>query len=384
MSRSVSVDLPCVKPGRYSVSVSVVGERNSELSTVEDVIKRECQKRQDHDKLALVGYAYDLAHAKAVPHLEQATKLRKQSDQEKASSSRKWERRKLWEKRHLERQITKKQKKKNKEKGTQLGDLSRVSEKPDAAERQKDVRAQETNQEKPGDTVQTETPCLDIGEEKAMPKKKIESGKTAESPNSNKPEKPAGGVKGVERTKSDKPVEPDYSSDSPIEDWEELYSSDDMSKKPRIVVPPKLPSNNDKNVETDEEAGLPDPWNAICILSFRVYSKDKNLEIQVIFDDGGLQGGVTGEKVAGEIDNSQSDAAATPQPKSNGDEFMHEFEIVNGTPATMERLQRDQNSQEKDQDFDAATDPCTLFSNPENNLGILDNSCRAQLCLRPT
>ena len=83
---------------------------------MEDVVKRECKKRSDHDKLASVGYAYDLAHSKGVAHLEQVAKLRKQSDQKKASSSRVAERRKLWEKRHTNREIITAQQKNNREK----------------------------------------------------------------------------------------------------------------------------------------------------------------------------------------------------------------------------------------------------------------------------
>ncbi|KAG4221826.1 hypothetical protein PC116_g29698, partial [Phytophthora cactorum] len=116
MERSVSIEIPCMEAGNYSVFISVVAERDTDMPSIEDVVKRECRKRVENEKLAQVGYAYDLAHSKGVAHLEQVAKLRKKSDQKKASTSRMQERRKMWEKRHLNRDITKKQTKKNQEK----------------------------------------------------------------------------------------------------------------------------------------------------------------------------------------------------------------------------------------------------------------------------
>ncbi|KAL0764109.1 hypothetical protein CaCOL14_013436 [Colletotrichum acutatum] len=64
------------------------------------------------------------------------------------------------------------------------------------------------------------------------------------------------------------------SSDSPIEDWDELYSDDDM--------------------------------NATCIVGVRVYSMDEDLEVRVVMEGGELiEGGKKGEA---DIDNAQVNA----------------------------------------------------------------------------
>ena len=116
MDRSVSIELPSMLPGTYTVFISVAGERNTDVPSIEDVVKRECKKRIENEKLAQVGYAYDLAHSKGAAHLEAVKKARKKADQKKASNARQTERHRLWEKRHLNRQITKKQGRKNNQK----------------------------------------------------------------------------------------------------------------------------------------------------------------------------------------------------------------------------------------------------------------------------
>lgn len=116
MDRSVSIELPCMLPGTYSVFISVAGERNTGVPSIEEVVKRECKKRIENEKLAQVGYAHDLAHSKAAAHLEAVKKARKKADQKKASDARMKERHRLWEKRHMNRQITKQQGRKNNQK----------------------------------------------------------------------------------------------------------------------------------------------------------------------------------------------------------------------------------------------------------------------------
>ncbi|KAI0167549.1 calpain family cysteine protease [Pestalotiopsis sp. NC0098] len=345
MDRSVSIELPCMEPGKYSVFVSVVGERDTSDPTVEDVVKRECKKRQDHDKLASVGYAYDLAHAKGVAHLEQVAKLRKKSDAHKASASRQAERRKLWEKRHMNREITKKQSKKNQAKRDRNREVReaerkkkeeaeaaerKIKEEAEAAERKKKEEAEEAERkkveaEKPKDSEKTDESKDD----------KEESQKDAE-PKKDEPAPPTPAPAPARRT--------DYSSDgdssdSPVEDWEELYSSDDMSRKPRMAPPPPPPANNDKNVETDEEAGLPDPWNAICIVGFRVYSKDEDLDLRVVIEGGELAEGGMGEKGAQDLDNAQMNAAGAREKTNDCDKTTDELEIIGGEPVVKQKVQ---------------------------------------------
>ncbi|KXX81841.1 Calpain-D [Madurella mycetomatis] len=453
MDRSVSIELPSMLPGNYSVFISVVGERDTDVPSIEDVVKRECKKRIENEKLAQVGYAYDLAHSKAAAHLEAVKKLRKKADQKKASNARVKERHRLWEKRHLNRQITKKQGRKNnqkleakqaareekrrkaeelkpKDQAVQTEELAQPEKKdakPDADA--KDVKASDNapkaedkqiddkkadgekgdgekaesdqpkaesvpktkeegpprnSDEKNSETEETpeatpiatpaETPTDEKTEQLNSDKSGGQTDETADTKKddkskaeSEKSDKPEG--KSVDKTEdkqdngsgtpssgsSDSSGSPNFtpksdasstpssdgkdkekvpvppvdaskntsskrapnmyvtsdgeSSASPIEDWEELYSSDDMSRKPRMAAPPPPGTAVVSKYRDDtEDENEPDPWNAICVVGLRVYSKDEDLELRIVMEGGELGEDGMGEKGGVDLDNAQANA----------------------------------------------------------------------------
>ncbi|OTB20411.1 hypothetical protein K445DRAFT_85125 [Daldinia sp. EC12] len=426
MERSVSIEIPCMEAGNYSVFISVVAERDTDMPSIEDVVKRECRKRVENEKLAQVGYAYDLAHSKGVAHLEQVAKLRKKSDQKKASTSRMQERRKMWEKRHLNRDITKKQTKKNQEKrdkwraaedekrkakaeaeaaekkkqeeaeaaekkkkeeeeeaerkkkeeekpkdvAVQTDDRQQGEDKsiqteeavetkkeedgPEPAEKQKEESgdaakdtASDDKAETPKDEEKTDETKKDEDkpaektstEEKPEDKKAAEEEKSTEEKPAEKKSEPAGNAQPATPSSSKQKQQPPPSpqayssecdsSDSPVEEWELLYSSDDMSKKPRMASAPAATTNSENAVESDGESGMPDPWNAICIVGFRVYSKDEDLELRVVLEGGDMAENGMGEKGAADIDNAQMNAGGEREKQVN-DKVTDEVEIVDG------------------------------------------------------
>ncbi|KAK7755351.1 hypothetical protein SLS62_002577 [Diatrype stigma] len=407
MDRSISVELPCMEPGNYSVWVSVVGERDTDISSVEDVVKRECLKRVENEKLAQVGYAYDLAHSKGVAHLEQVAKLRKKSDHKKASSSRMAERRKLWEKRHVNREINRKQQKKNQEKRDKRREADaaekrekaeaeaatkKVKEEAEEAERKNKEEAAATErkekeaadeaerkkqeEEKPKD-VAVQTDKTESGDDKSVQtelgdtssKNSSESSETSkDTPKDEKSEPTADESKSAEekaenvkdpsasrdappetdiseekKETNESPAPPAYdsecdSSDSPVEDWELMYSSDDMSKKPRMAAPPPPANDNDNAVESDGESRMPEPWNAVCIVGFRVYSKDEALQLHVVMEGGELTEGGMGEKGAADIDNAQANAGGAREDKKDGEKTTDEVEIIDGVPVEKKKI----------------------------------------------
>ncbi|RYP47374.1 hypothetical protein DL768_006542 [Monosporascus sp. mg162] len=410
MDRSISVELPSMEPGNYSVWVSIVGERDTDFPSIEDVVKRECRKRVENEKLAQVGYAYDLAHSKGVAHLEQVAKLRKTQNHKKASASRMAERRKLWEKRHINRDINKKQQKKNQEKRDRRREADaaekkkkeeaeaaakKAKEDAEAAERKKKEEAEEAErkkeEEKPRDAaVQTDkqesgehksvqTDSGDKGsnesseaatgetkpEEKSDQNTEQEAGQKAEK----KSDGPApvtdntagdekkGEAKEEKKDAAPAPTPPAYdsecdSSDSPVEDWELMYSSDDMSKKPRMAAPPPPANNNDAVVESDGESALPDPWNAVCIVGFRVYSKDEDLQLRIVMEGGELSENGMGEKGAADIDNAQANAGGERmEKKADGDKKVtDEVEIIDGDAVVKQKIVIDDGEQKRDAD----------------------------------
>jgi hypothetical protein len=341
MKRSVSVELPDLPSGNYTVYLKVTGQRNQELPSVEEVVKRESQKRVENEKFAQVGYAYDLAHSKAWEHMEKVTEIRNKRDQEKATTHRQKERRRQWERRHISRDVTKKQKKKNGEKKdrkkehreelrkkaieaaakveSKSQNVSGVSTPLDADIVNIDVSKLALNDDSdsnasgsPIDTPKSEKSSIFPSDEKedvppvsGAPPAADEKDAAAEEP------KPA------EEEKPDPPAvieESDgNSSDSPVEDWEELYSDDDYTRRPRQFPYPAPPLRDD--YDTEEEK-MPTPWNAVCIVGIRVYSKDEELELLTVMEGGSLDG--MGEKGQADLDNAQENAGGLRLGEENG------------------------------------------------------------------
>ncbi|KAI3534056.1 calpain family cysteine protease [Colletotrichum abscissum] len=352
MDRSVSVELPDMPAGEYSIFMSVTGERDTNISSVEDVVKRECKKRVENDKLAQIGAAYDFAHSKGTAHLQEVARLRLIKEQQRASESRQKERRKLWERRHTEREVTKQQIKKNNEKRDRKlakkaeaakakADLEAAqkavaeAKKAEKAKILEEAEANKRDAEKPKDQdIQTEVANYKAASDNTP--ENVAADRTNEEPkekstkdfkDEGRPESEQkskedakGGVKkdAAEDKPADKPVPAPSppaqkfydsdgdSSDSPIEDWDELYSDDDMVRKLRLT-PADPPKRHDERYESEEE-GLPDPWNAICIVGVRVYSMDEDLEVRVVMEGGELLEDGMGKKEEADIDNAQVNA----------------------------------------------------------------------------
>lgn len=377
MDRSVSVELPSMLPGKYVVFISVIGERDNDIYSTEEVVKRECKGRTENEKLAQVGEAYDLAHAKAANHLKKLGEVRKKSEGKKASESRREERRKKWERRQAGRDVKAKQAKKNEEKKKKLKAEKKAkaeTEKKAAEEKaakeaaQKKILAEKeaaakaveqklaeqakllqaaameadnasvassssssgTAQHTPQDSPRIESaqPIPNGSDKVEVPP--VSNTTTAAPP---KPEtsKPSAAENKSQAACGNKPMElkihccscsheakktPEpaadsdgYSSDSPVEDYENLYEPDDTTSTLVSASPTTPTSDKSKDSKSDDEdADAPDPWNAIAVVGFRVYSKDKDLELRVIMEGGLLEQDGMGTLGEADLDNGVANA----------------------------------------------------------------------------
>ncbi|EGU72924.1 hypothetical protein FOXB_16567, partial [Fusarium oxysporum f. sp. conglutinans Fo5176] len=299
----------------YIVRSHVTGERDSNGQSVEQVVKRETVDRTENEKLAQVGYAYDLAHSKAWNHMDKVTKLRQKKDQKKASASRQKERRRMWEKRATIRDVTKQQTKKNADKRKRRraeweAEQNRLDEEFNAkvkaereqmkkeriakAEAEKAAEAEKRAQEADDEALSKKTEEIKISEDKDEPVVVDEHHKDHDdavisvstgSPHLT-PKSMDSTAEGAEEKQEVPPVSggppapieeeeplptrprPAYdsageSSASPADDHERLFSSDDNSRDPRRMISKR--SRVQSETDSDEEK-MPEPWNAICIV----------------------------------------------------------------------------------------------------------------------
>lgn len=425
MDRSVSIELPSVGPGNYVVFISIIGERDTRVLSTEDVIKREAKGREENEKLAQVGQAYDLAHSKAASHLERLSKVRKKSEGKKASESRRKERRKNWEKRQIGREIALKQKAKDDAKKAKLkaekrakaeaaakeradreaaereaaeeraaADKKFAEEKAAAEKAAEEERLKQQAQSKPKDSsVQTDSKAFK--EEGSQTEMEADSASTTstsssstgtpqhtpqDSPSSqaaqpvesNKekvnvppaqssvsgpppaPQPPAP----VQQQQQQQPIQlkvhccpcdcsckkpkkveesDGYSSDSPVEDYENLYDEDDLTPTLRLAgASPVTPASATTNGNDSEDEDTPDPWNAIAVIGFRVYSKDENLELRVIMEGGALEQDGMGSLGEADLDNAVSNAAGGQRSRKESEDKKGESENNNSTEKKQE------------------------------------------------
>ena len=359
--RSISVELPDMPAGEYIVYVKVVGERSPGSKSVEEVVKLQCEQRTENEKLAQVGYAYDLAHSKAWDHMNKVARVRQKKEQQKASASRVKERRRLWEKRHLNRVASRQQTTKNNDKKKQRRDAWDAEQKKIADEeepqKKKDEEKKHSKEKKEsaendkGDEADDESDDADEMVKVSADKSPSEtSGSPQYTPKSDDAvvvasddkkqdvppvsgappaastnvkdfakEEPSESKETKEDEKETKPVKKydsdGDSSDSPVDDWDELYSSDDMVRKPRLA--PQPPPQPRDEYDTEEER-MNAPWNAVCIVGIRVYSKDPDLELRTVIEGGELLEGGMGEKGAADLDNAQANAGGSRIMGSGG------------------------------------------------------------------
>lgn len=386
MDRSVSIELPSLSPGNYLVYISIIGERNTRLPSTEDVVKRECEGREENEKLAQVGQAYDLAHSKAASHLDQLSKVRKKADAKKASEARKKERRKNWEKRQIGRGIAQKQKEKDEAKKAEGKRCKKAkveaktkaeAEAKQAAEKEAEEKTQQAQSQPNDRPIQTDDKRLENGRSHNDPDADNASTTPSLSSSTSTPQytpqdsprsqvaNPAEIVKEnvgmppaertpISTTSGGPPTTPapvptstpsiqvdgqkslelklhycscstckpppkveesdGYSSDSPVEDYEQLYDEDDANPTLRLAGSPAPATAADENSDDED---TPDPWNAIAVVGFRVFSKDEDLELRVIMEGGELEQAGMGNLGEADLDNAVTNAAGQREKKQD-------------------------------------------------------------------
>lgn len=343
MERSVVTELKSLGPGTYSVFVQVAADRDCDLRSVEDVVKSQCRHREDNDKLAQVGAMYDLAHSKGAAHLEAKSKARIAKEKAKARQARIAARRKGWEKDHLSRELRRKQEAKNQEKRKTKkakeaaeAKTKQCDEKRDAAVQTDEMRLNVAEGEMANDQIEQspdevkrevssppsdKQPCIHASKPEQTDNKSVSSIATPNTPsrsssipsplpsriqhastwpippptqpgqrsrNERRESRHAGPGPEPEISRQRYYISEGDSSASPISDIEDLWDDDEPAPKPEPSPnphygPPRHSSGRkSRDSEDDDE---PDPWNAICIVGLRVYSKDEGLEVK-IFEEG--------------------------------------------------------------------------------------------------
>jgi hypothetical protein len=313
MFRSVVAELPELEEGTYSVVVKVVAERNTSVPSVEEMVEKMCRDNTGSydEKFSQVGFSYNVAHSKGASLMEAQMK-RKQGE----------ERRKAWKRRH---EVRKRAARKFKTKRRMIKTAPVVPGDPTVDKTQLIEKASDLKQPDPtvttpaalGSSLATTVPSLrnmesvsrDATQSPGGMPSSTEIGKTTQHQATQTEVRPQNQNKEGPDQQEESVASSEYHTDT-----DSMNSFCPEEEYHRISYDPRYGSPND-NV---------DPWNAVCVVGLRVYSKDPNLRIEVIMPGQGEKPGLdVDDKQAGvpvevPLDGSTGESPELPDDKPAG------------------------------------------------------------------
>lgn len=261
MSRSVNAEIT-LHPGRYHVLMKITAYRQRDVVSTEEVVSRLAPTRRE--KLVQIGLSHDLAHAKG---------LAVESREERKEREAREERHKIAERQRLRHETKLRLQKewireRKLEARQQRVEARHLAKQKAYAMQVNGLSEQSTN----GGTVQSPTDYQDIGLgiNGSVPTIQFNGIHASKYPNG-------------DNISSLPSLDPRHSTDSlgssdlDLLDGFEFDSDLDMPPEEPVSKPTPHPPS-----AASPEAVNNDPWNAVCVVGMRVYSKDPQLSLQVV------------------------------------------------------------------------------------------------------
>lgn len=286
MSRSVNVEIN-LNPGRYSVLMKITAFRHQEVESTEEAVSQLASKRRE--KLVQIGLSYDLAHAKGrVVEMESEKRAREECERSRKEAERKKQRDEM--KRKLQREWIKERKLADRKK--------RVAEK--RAKRDQNNANSQKSDELPGIGIRingrqqpdmiTSYPSPKWGDfykpksspelSDIIPTVQVNGSRPQHQHHQSNPLKRKRELDS-RRPSIDTHLAVDGIDGSDLEYLEgfEFDSDIDMPEEP----PPMDKDSRSSTIAScaEEFDNSADPWNAVCVVGLRVYSKDPKLCLEV-------------------------------------------------------------------------------------------------------
>jgi hypothetical protein len=120
----------------------------------------------------------------------------------------------------------------------------------------------------------------------------------------------------------------DLSWDSELDDPEDSDVEEDHVALDAYGYPDPNSSRNKKKDGEDEDEFGKDPWNAVCVVGLRVYSKDSELRIDVEHGNGMLKNGdvyLEDQQRGLDVDDASKDPSREPVSPSSGKDMMRGY-----------------------------------------------------------
>lgn len=289
MNRSVSTDLE-LNAGTYSVLMKIVATRDTEKPPPEEVIRTRC--RTMREKLLQIGLSYDLAHAKGrFKETEQEREEREKKEKEAQKKKRREAvRQQLYKEWLHDTKRRRRDEQKKEEKARKKAEARKLASLPVGEDRPVILYSEGGKATNGGSETGEPTPV-----ETVNGNQQEASGAAPEVPTSGPEEHikqfnqdldldvgrelvPRLRVNGVEAPMSDPP--PDSESD--FSGHSEFDSELDVPPSVLTVYREVQERGPDSPVHDEGTDFEHDPWNAVCVVGLRVYSKDPALSVEIV------------------------------------------------------------------------------------------------------
>lgn len=282
MSRSVNVEIN-LEPGRYYVYMKITAFRHNGVESTEEAVSRLASNRRE--KLVQIGLSYDLAHAKGRVVQEFSEKCQREAYNEE------WKKRREETVLKLKREWIRERKMARRKR--RVADIR-------AKESQQSVQSQKPPEKSNGLVgigIQNSNILQDEAEFSYPTPKGVENsnGSTANDNNKHPSPEPSSLLLSVQppnsnsnrRKRRRRPsidtqmaVDGISSNDQKYLEGFEFDPDLDMPEdRPQMDKPPRM--STFPSSYSDDFQSSADPWNAVCVVGLRVYSKDRELSLEV-------------------------------------------------------------------------------------------------------
>ncbi|KAK4973953.1 hypothetical protein LTR66_006450 [Elasticomyces elasticus] len=324
MRRSVSTEVD-LEPGAYSVLLKIVATRYIDLKPVEEVIRKTCRGRRD--KLLSIGLSYDLAHAKG--QFKESEKERKEREAAEKKAKRKMGAKAAHAARRQQRLKQKLRQKRRQSKMEEKRLRAKIEGLATPASMQvengmSDDEAQTSDDDGETQGVAAHEPVRDppttsntasavqrfhrrneSTQSLSFPSRRGTAGTDNTVGGTETPRLQVNGLPLPHRKLSLSDIsDDDLSWDSELD----APDSDDSDPERGFFQPgPGMSAREGEGEEGDsDDEFAQDPWNAVCVVGLRVYSKGSEVEIKVLRPGEGDPGDKK-EKLL-DVDDSAADA----------------------------------------------------------------------------
>jgi hypothetical protein len=297
MSRTVNTDIT-LDAGKYSVLVKVTAYRRKNADGPEDVVRYNASNRRE--KLVQIGLSYDLAHTKG---------LAMDTEAEKREGAEREERHRLAERQKLREQTVQKLKQQHiREKKVQAR-RKRIAERERLQQAAEKASSHGESQEQniiSNGRHEHDNLTNGLGIQKA-----IEHG-TSSTTNGILSNRPSPRLKTnfTKKSSSDDEIAEmleDFEFDSDLDMPPESSHSPSLSSSASSPLPPSSSSGGGSGQRGDNH----NPWNAVCVVGLKVFSKDPLLKLQVV------KPGCCGERGEAPLDRDDPAVSATLEKRTS-------------------------------------------------------------------